>query len=96
MFFGPSNKIHIVVGDICSHDTRRQVMEEAIRRFGRIEVLVNNAGVYLQNLFENVTEQEYDKTMESNVKQAFFLTQLCIPHLIESQGIIYVNILWMF
>lgn len=79
-------QIHIVVADICTNDGRKLVVDEAVSKFGRIDVLVNNAGVYLQNLFENVSEEEYDKTMNSNMKQVFFLTQMSIPYLIESKG----------
>ena len=78
--------MHIVVADVCTSEGRERVVNEAVSKFGRIDVLVNNAGIYLQNFFENVTEEEYDKTMNTNVKQAFFITQLCIPHLIASKG----------
>lgn len=64
-----------------------------MKKFGKIDVLVNNAGIYIQNSFQNVTEEEYDKTMNTNVKQAVFLTQLCLAYLIAEKGkILYIKL----
>lgn len=48
---------------------------EAHRRFGRIDVLVNNAGVGPENRAENVTEEDFDYTVRVNLKGTFFVTQ---------------------
>lgn len=51
--------------------------------FGRLDILVNNAGLGPANAAENVTEADYDLTMEVNVKGAFFASQACGRLMIE-------------
>ena len=53
----------------------RQAMDAAVSHFGRIDILVNSAGIAPENLAENVTEEDYDLTMAVNVKGTFFASQ---------------------
>lgn len=75
-----------MVADVCKSDDRKKIVDETVKKFGQINVLVNNAGIYIQNAFEKIRDEDYDQTMDTNVKQAVFLTQACIPHLIASKG----------
>lgn len=91
-FLNQKNKIFgmfqilLVVADVCKSDDRKKIVDETVKKFGQINVLVNNAGIYIQCPFENITEDDYDKTMATNVKQAVFLSQLCLPYLIAQKG----------
>jgi NAD(P)-dependent dehydrogenase (short-subunit alcohol dehydrogenase family) len=50
-------------------------VEKAAKRFGRIDILVNNVGIAPENLAENVTEKDFDATLAANLKGTFFTSQ---------------------
>lgn len=71
--------------DVCSHSGIEQAMSEVIGAFGRLDVLVNNAGVPLRKLALEVTPAEWDAVMGANLTGTFFLTQHMGRHLIGSK-----------
>jgi glucose 1-dehydrogenase len=75
----------IVAGDIAVTEVSRQLIAQAIQKMGRIDVLVNNAGVEHNAAFLDVTEADYDRVLDINLKGAFFITQAFVAHLRETQ-----------
>ena len=76
-----------VQADISSHDDRLRIVDEAVRLFGRIDVLVNNAGVApLQraDLLE-MTEESFDRVVGINTKGNMFLTQAVAKQMIGQE-----------
>ncbi|MCR5442551.1 MAG: 3-ketoacyl-ACP reductase [Sphaerochaetaceae bacterium] len=76
-----------VQADISSHDDRLRIVDEAVRMFGRIDVLVNNAGVApLQraDLLE-MTEESFDRVVGINTKGNMFLTQAVARQMIGQE-----------
>jgi meso-butanediol dehydrogenase / (S,S)-butanediol dehydrogenase / diacetyl reductase len=69
-----------VVGDVRNADDCARVVKEAIAHFGKIDVLINNAGVAYNKPFTEHTVQEYDTIMDTNVKGVFLLTKEVIKH----------------
>ena len=63
----------------------------AIEKTGRLDVLVNAAGVWVEGPSAEATEDEYDRVMEVNLKGAFFVSKYAIPELCKTKGCI-VNI----
>lgn len=57
-----------------------------VREIGGLDILINCAGINLINWLENVSEEEWDAVMDTNVKGIFTMTQACLPHLIDSIG----------
>jgi len=53
----------------------RSAVEETAKEFGRIDILVNNAGIAPENLAENVREEDFDETLDVNLKGTFFASQ---------------------
>lgn len=62
-------------GDLTNAAFRSLLINEIIKKEGRIDVLVNNAGIYLRTRVLEITEQEWERLMNINVTSLFFLTQ---------------------
>lgn len=80
-----------VVSDVNIEADRVRVVNETIAKFGKIDVLVNNAGIGDGGELLKTTMEQYDNVMNTNVRSVFHLTQLATPHLIKTKGNI-VNI----
>jgi NAD(P)-dependent dehydrogenase (short-subunit alcohol dehydrogenase family) len=61
----------------------RQAVEQTLERFGRIDVLFNNAGVYYPRTTTECTEEEWDETIDSSLKGAFLMSKYALPSMIE-------------
>ncbi|PKA45295.1 3-oxoacyl-ACP reductase [Rhizobium sullae] len=67
--------VHAVAGDIARPETAERVVREALERFGRIDTLVNNAGVFTAKLFVDITQEDFDHNFGVNVAGFFHITQ---------------------
>ena len=75
-----------VIGDAREEETARQAVAQAVDMFGRIDILINNAGVgNYKNLVETSAE-EYDEMMDSNVRSTFLFTRHVVPVMIEQRA----------
>lgn len=87
----PKNAI-IVAGNIAKKEVSQQIIESAIDKFGRIDVLVNNAGVFQPKPFIDVEEEDLDRFLAINLKGTFFTSQAAIKQmLVQGEGSI-INI----
>ena len=73
------NAAHPAPGDINNAETVRAIVAAIIERFGRLDVLVNNAALALPTRFEQITEDEWRATMDTNLTAAFLCTQAVVP-----------------
>lgn len=85
------NEVLPLVSDVTSEADRKSLIDETIKRFGKIDVLVNNAGFGDWGEVASFPMDRFNSLMDTNVRSVFHLTQLSIPHLIKSKGNI-VNI----
>ncbi|XP_061625280.1 3-oxoacyl-[acyl-carrier-protein] reductase FabG-like isoform X1 [Phyllopteryx taeniolatus] len=81
----------LVPGDLTDEDTVKRIVPEVMARFGRLDVLVNNAGILAMGGIETSDLATYDRVMNINVRSVYHLTQVCVPHLIKTKGSI-VNV----
>jgi NAD(P)-dependent dehydrogenase (short-subunit alcohol dehydrogenase family) len=83
----PSSQPDVVTvsGDIAQEATAELVVEQAITRFGRIDTLVNNAGIYIGKAFTDYTVEDYLAITSVNLAGFFHITQRAIRHMV-SQG----------
>jgi NAD(P)-dependent dehydrogenase (short-subunit alcohol dehydrogenase family) len=70
-----------VAGDIGDPATARRVIAEGVARFGRIDTLVNNAGIYIGKPFTEHTEEDYAAVMNVNMAGFYCITQLAIAEM---------------
>jgi NAD(P)-dependent dehydrogenase (short-subunit alcohol dehydrogenase family) len=75
-----------VPGDISKPETAERVVREALERFGRIDTLVNNAGVFLAKPFTEFTEEDYNRNMGVNVAGFFHITQRAIAEMLKQSS----------
>jgi glucose 1-dehydrogenase len=78
-------KAHVIHADLSVVGDVKRLITEAVRYFGKLDVLVNNAGVEINVPFWNVTEEEYDRVLDVNLKGAFFATQAMVQHLMDNK-----------
>jgi NAD(P)-dependent dehydrogenase (short-subunit alcohol dehydrogenase family) len=76
-----SDNLVLVDGDIGKQDTAITVAEAAIRHFGRIDLLVNSAGIYLSKPFTEYTPADFEKMISTNVAGYFFITQQVVAQM---------------
>ncbi len=64
----------------------QKLVDAAVQKFGRIDIMVNNAGVETRTSILDTTEAQYEKVLEINLKSAFFGTQLAAQQMIKQGG----------
>ncbi len=72
-----------VAGDIGDPATGRRVVAAALERFGRIDTLVNNAGIFIGKPFTDYTEEDYRLKLRTNLDGFFFTTQQVVPVMLK-------------
>jgi NAD(P)-dependent dehydrogenase (short-subunit alcohol dehydrogenase family) len=77
--------ILVVPGDIADRTTAERTISEAVKRFGRIDTLVNNAGIFIAKPFTQYTEADYAAVLGVNLAGFFHITQLAVAEM-EKQG----------
>jgi len=65
----------LVDGDVSKKETAVKVVDAAVKHFGRIDLLVNNAGIFIPKAFTDYTEEDYNLVMNTNVASLFYMTQ---------------------
>jgi NAD(P)-dependent dehydrogenase (short-subunit alcohol dehydrogenase family) len=86
------DKSRMVVGDIAKEDTVRRLAEETMSAFGRIDVLVNNAGIHFLKDVTEMSVDEWDRLMDINLKSMFLCCKHVIPHMLKRKKGSIVNL----
>jgi NAD(P)-dependent dehydrogenase (short-subunit alcohol dehydrogenase family) len=77
--------ILVVPGDIADRKTAERAISEGVARFGRVDTLVNNAGIFIAKPFTQYTEADYAAVVGVNIAGFFHITQLAVAEM-EKQG----------
>jgi len=75
----------LVDGDAGKRETAVAVVNTTLKHFGRIDLLVNNAGIYIPKAFTDYTEDDYNLVMSTNVASFFYMTQQVIPQMTKQK-----------
>ena len=84
-------RISFVQGDVSKARDAERMVELTVKRFGRIDILFNNAGVYIEKLAEDMTSAELDKVIDVNLKGTFLVSKYAIPYMKRQGGGVIVN-----
>ncbi|XP_064628398.1 3-oxoacyl-[acyl-carrier-protein] reductase FabG-like [Lineus longissimus] len=87
----PKNKPVVCLGDLTKEVDTQRIFEKAIDSYGKMDVLVNNAGILEMGSIENTSLEQYDRIMNTNIRCVYQLTMLAVPYLIKTKGSI-VNV----
>jgi NAD(P)-dependent dehydrogenase (short-subunit alcohol dehydrogenase family) len=81
-----------VAGSVADESTARQLADESISAFGRIDILINNAGIHFVKDITEMTVQEWDRLMDINLKSMFLCCKHVIPHMLKQHQGSIVNL----
>jgi 3-oxoacyl-[acyl-carrier protein] reductase len=82
----------VVQGDVARSKDVQKIVDAATAKYGRIDILVNNAGIIFRKKILESTEEEWDRTMEVNLKSAYLCSKAVAPIMIKQNGGKIVNI----
>ncbi len=79
-------------GDITIEEDVNKVVEEALGKFGKIDVLVNNAGVTSQDSFDKMTYKRWRLILSVNLDGTFLCSKVVLPHMLEKKSGMIINV----
>jgi dehydrogenase/reductase SDR family member 7B len=75
-----------IVADAGVEEDARRMAEETIKHYGRIDILINNAGISMRALFADLELQVFKKVMDINFYGTVYATKYCLPHILAAKG----------
>src|SRR6202030_1299017 len=87
-----SGSLVLLGGDIDKQQTAAQAVEAAINNFGTIDVLVNNAGIFLTKPFTDFTTEDFDALVSTNLLGFFYITQRAVKEMLKQKSGCVVSI----
>ncbi|SHH99226.1 Short-chain dehydrogenase [Chryseolinea serpens] len=72
--------------DVSKEEDNKRMAEEVIKRYGTIDVLINNAGISMRALFEDVDLEVVKKVMDINFYGVLYATKYCLPEIVKNKG----------
>ncbi|XP_025990403.2 3-oxoacyl-[acyl-carrier-protein] reductase FabG isoform X2 [Solenopsis invicta] len=80
------SKTLIITGEVTNENDLKNIIDSTIKHFGKLDVLINNAGVFEPNSIKTMRLEQYDNVFNVNVRSVYQLTALAVPHLIKTKG----------
>jgi NAD(P)-dependent dehydrogenase (short-subunit alcohol dehydrogenase family) len=84
--FAPADNLALVDGDIADPQTATKIAEAAVGRFGSIDALVNNAGIFFTKRFTDYTAEDFQSLVSTNLEGFLYITQLAIKRMLSQKS----------
>ncbi|WP_319931125.1 SDR family NAD(P)-dependent oxidoreductase [Xenorhabdus santafensis] len=86
-----SDQVLVIQTDVADRESAKNMVEETVRHFGRIDILVNNSGLYVVGDLLSVTEKDGNDVLATNLNGVINCSYFALPHLLKSKGSIVNN-----
>lgn len=74
---------HFIQADVADESSVRAMADEALATFGRVDVLVNNAGIFTESLIENLSVADWDRVVNTNLRGTFLCSRMLLGQMLE-------------
>lgn len=82
----PSPELLLVDGDVGDPAAARNLIQSAEQRFGRVDVLINNAGIFVPKAFVDYTQEEFERVVSTNLAGFFYVSQAAVRQMQRNGG----------
>ncbi len=79
-------------GDVAKYDDCQAVIKRTIQCFGRLDIVVNSAGLYLEKAISDITEEDYNHIMDTNIKGTYFIAKFAAAELRKTGAGVIINV----
>ncbi len=86
--YTPSNEGIEYILDITNREAVENAVKDVISKYGRIDILINNAGITKDNLLYRMSYEDWDQVINTNLTGAFNMTKACIREIVKNEGVI--------
>ena len=80
-----------VQADVAIEEKAKKIIDDTVKDFGKIDILFNNAGIVLGGAIDEMSTEDWDRTIAVNVRGIYLVSKYAIPHLKKSYGVIINN-----
>jgi len=85
-------EVLLIKADVTSYEESEKMINETIERWGKIDVLINNAGITKDTLLVRMKEEDFDKVIQVNLKGTFNVTRCIVPYMIKKKSGNIINL----
>ena len=85
-------EIDLIKADISKREEIKKVVEYTLKKYGKIDILINNAGISEYKLFTDETDEDWNKVINTNLYSAFAMSQEVIPNMVHNKSGCIINI----
>jgi NAD(P)-dependent dehydrogenase (short-subunit alcohol dehydrogenase family) len=90
--FAASSNLALVDGDIGDPTTAAKIVDTAMSRFGRIDVLINNAGIFIPKAFTEYTTEDFDALVSTTLAGFLYVSQLAVKQMLKQKSGNIINV----
>ena len=87
--------IDIFKADVSKREQVKEMVDYTIKKYGKIDILINNAGINQEKMFQDITDEDWDNVIKVNLYSVFCTTQEVIQYMISQKSVLLIFLLFM-